>query len=732
MKRELWAGLALSTAMTLVFGAPALAAPPPTGPTQGAAAPGQVEEVVVTAERRSEKLQQTPISITALTSTTVADAGIKRVQDFANMLPNVYIDDRNLRGQNIAIRGISADLNNPGLDQGVGIFVDGVYLGRATGANTNLFDLQRIEVLRGPQGTLYGKNTIAGAINYISREPNDQFYAEGDLSYGNYSAVTGDAIVSGPLVPGKLFASLGGSFDEREGLIKNLDTGTRLDNRNGQSGRFQLVAMPNDDLKFILRADVSRDRTHSGASEVTDNGAFTGSPYAQLAPDSREVSQNLDPVQNRDTGGVSAEIDWTTPAGVLTSLTAYRFSDWINIADNDFTELDMLASGVKEDQNQVSQEIRFASSASGPFDYVVGAYYFHQGLDTDSKAIIGPALGIYPTDVDADILAKLSTDSYAAFAHGDYHITDQWSLSGGVRYTREDKSVTQSQIGDPYGALLATQPDRTIDRSEAAVSPTISLNFKPTADFFYYATFSQGYKSGGFNVFSIVTPYVSPASNAEFQPEHVNNYEGGFKSEFFERRLRLDVSIYYMDYQNLQANELILVGGLPQFETSNAAKARSEGAEIELEARPTREVTVNLTYGYDNATFVSYKDATSTGADYTGHTLPRAPKNNASAAVQWIHPVANDLNLFARVDASYRSKIYFAPDNGLTQGDLALVNARVGVEAQSGRWGVYLWARNLGGANYAIDKEYGVIVPGQVTEALAAPRTFGVEIRGRY
>ncbi|MDR3511670.1 MAG: TonB-dependent receptor [Caulobacteraceae bacterium] len=728
MNSETWARLGLSTAMTLVLGAPALAA----APSQGAGAPAQIEEVVVTAERRETKLQDTPISITALTSSMVSDAGIKRVEDFANMLPNVYIDDRNLRGQNIAIRGISADLNNPGLDQGVGIFIDGVYLGRATSGNSNLFGLERVEVLRGPQGTLYGKNTIAGAINYITRKPGDVVEAEGDISYGNYSAVTGDAMVSGPIVPGRLFASLGGSFDERAGLIKNLLTGTKLDNRNGQSGRFQLLAKPTDDLELILRADVSRDRTHSGASEVVTNGALPATVPHQPAPTTRTVAQNRDPVQDRDAGGVSAEINWATSAGTLTSLTAYRLSDWHNLADNDFTAADFLASGIKEDQTQVSQEVRFASKTGGPFDYIVGAYYFHQDLNTDSTAIAGADLGVYPSAVNADIYALLHTDSYAAFAHGEYHVNDQWSLVGGLRYTREDKKVTQSQVGDPYGLLLTTQPSRTLSRSEGAVSPTISVNYKPTADLLYYATFSQGYKSGGFNVFSIVTPYVSPASNAEYAPEHVNNYEVGFKSEFLEHRVRLDASAYYMDYRNLQANELVLVGGLPQFQTSNAAKARSEGVEVQLDVRPTREVTLSATYGYDEATFVSYKGATSTGADYTGHTLPRAPKNNASASAQWDHPLSDNLSLFTRVDVSYRSKIYFASDNALTQGALTLVNARVGLESPSGRWGVYLWGRNLGDVNYAIDKEHGVIISGQVTEALAAPRTFGVEIRARY
>jgi iron complex outermembrane receptor protein len=190
-----------------------------------------LDDIIVTAQRRETSVQETPISITALNQAAIADSGVKRVEDLANMLPNVYIDDRNLRGQNISIRGISADLNNPGLDQGVGIFVDGVYLGRATGANTNLFDLERVEVLRGPQGTLYGKNTIAGAINYITRRPNDEAYVEAVTSYGNYDAVSGSVVASGPIIADRVFASVGGSFDQREGLIYNSYTGEHQDDR---------------------------------------------------------------------------------------------------------------------------------------------------------------------------------------------------------------------------------------------------------------------------------------------------------------------------------------------------------------------------------------------------------------------------------------------------------------------------------------------------------------------
>lgn len=724
MLRLTLARLAGTTGIALTLAMPALA-------QQAAPAANEIvtlEEIIVTAQRRPTSAQDTPISLTAISGSTLADSGVKRVEDIANMLPNVYIDNRNLRGQNIAIRGISADLNNPGLDQGVGIFIDGVYMGRATATNQNLFDLERIEVLRGPQGTLYGKNAIAGAINYVTRLPGDETYAEGTIGYGNFDSVTGSLLLSAPLVDDKLSASIGGSIDQQRGLIFNSLTGRHIDNRNGQNARAVIRARPTEDLDIILRGDISRDRTRSGAIEVVNDGAMTGTPLDQPDPRTRTVAQNRDPQSDRDAGGLSAEINLKTEAGTLTSLSAWRYSDWYNLGENDYTPLDILASGIREDQKQLSQELRFASSGSGPFDYVLGLYYFHQDLDTQARSIAGPDLGVYPYEVDGSIFADVVTNSYAAFSHGTYRLTEQVSLSGGLRFTKEDKTVKHRQQGDPLQLLLPNIPLRKISRSETNISPSISLNYKPEDNMFFYLTFSQGYKSGGFNVFSI-----SPTDDAEYEPEHVNNYEAGVKTTFLDRRLQIDASVYHLDYRRLQASQLLLINNLAVFQTSNAAKARSRGAEISVAARPVRELTLSATYGYVDATFPEYPNATSTGADYSGHRLPRAPRHNASAAAQYEVPVGGDLELFARAELSHRTKIFFAADNIHGQDAVTLLNARVGIQEYSkGDWGVYLWGRNLTNVDYVIYKEAGAIIPGQVIQSIAAPRTYGIELRGRF
>ncbi|WP_109808856.1 TonB-dependent receptor [Sphingosinithalassobacter portus] len=679
-----------------------------------------VPEIVVTAERRETRLLDTPIALTAFTAADLEDANVSRIEDLAGQIPGVFIADRSLRTQSIAIRGLSADLNNPGLDQSVGIYVDGVYMGRATPGNASLFDLQRIEVLRGPQGALYGKNTIAGAINYITRLPGDTLEGRIEAGYGNYDAWQLRASASGPLSNG-ISLGLAGAIDQRSGFVHNTATGTDQDNLDALALRGTLRIQPSADIDIILRGDIGRDRTNAGSSDVLNNGAFAGTPLADADPNDRTVTQNRDPVQDRDTWGVSAEIDWTLGAGTLTSLTAWRGFTWHNFADNDYTVLDMLASGIDEDQQQVSQEIRYAGEA-GALTYVAGLYYFHQQLDTNSISTVGVDLGIYPNPVDAIVKGDVTSDSYAAFLHGDYAFSDRLSLTAGLRYTYEKKKLVHAQQGDPLQLLLPNIPQRTLDRSEDNFSPSASLNYKPGEDVLLYASYSRGFKSGGFNVFG-----VSPTDDARYAPEHVDSYEIGAKAAILGGRGRIAIDVFRMDYSNLQVNQLINVGGVPRFMTSNAASARTRGLEAELVLRPARGFDLTATYTYLDANFVDYRNATSGGADYTGNRLPRAPEHSGSIAAQYVTPLAGSLELFVRGEATLHSRVYFGADNAYSQGGVALFNARFGIHDEKSGWGVYLWGRNIGNRDYAIQRSSGAIVPGQAIQTLGAPRTYGVE-----
>jgi iron complex outermembrane receptor protein len=683
-----------------------------------------LEEIVVTATRRPVSLEDVPVAITAITGADLENAGVARLEDLATQIPNTFIDTSSgLRSTDVTVRGISSNPNNPGVDPAVGVFVDGVYMSRPTTLNTNLYDLERIEVVRGPQGALYGKNTIAGAMNFITRLPTSDFQSDVDVGYGNYNATNAFASASGPLGSPNLLGRVSVSWQKRDGDIDNLTTGTKLDNVNEASGRLALLWKPTDSLDVILRADKSRDRTNDGAAEVFINGQFAGTPYAGPDPSTRNVTNDRDTVQNRDIEGASLQVDARFEAGTLTSLSSYQHYTWYNLEDDDSTVLDILSSGIQENQTEWAEDLRFVSRNTGILNYIAGAYFSHQTLDTVSTAIVGPALGIYPQDETGIINADVTTQSEAVYGQLGYDFADRWNATVTARYSHESKEVGQSQIGDPYQILLATQPLEVLSRDDSKFTPSGSLTYRLSKNVNAYASVSNGFKAGGFNVFSI-----SPTNQARYEPETVTSYELGLKSLLADNRVRLNTAVYDLDYKDLQVNQLVLVNGTPQFTTSNAATATSKGAEIELEAIVTSELSANLSYGYCDAFFRSFPNATTSGANYSGYQLPDAARNTFAGALNYTRPLSAELELTARADLTYRSGAYFQPDNtpSLYQGGYAVAGARLGVGGLDHRWQVTAWIRNLTNRTYALSRTDGPIVPGQVIESLGLPRLYGV------
>jgi len=696
-----------------------------TTPAHAQASTAALEEIVVTAQRRESNLQDVPVAVSAFSGEALAAAGVTRIENLANAVPNVFINTgTSIRATIISVRGISSNPNNPGVDPAVGVFVDGVYMGRPTTINSGLYDLERIEFLRGPQGTLYGKNTIAGAINFITRMPDDELAGEVHLGYGNYDNLTAYAAVSGPLGTERLTARLSGNYQSRGGYLDNIYTRTDLDDADEAGGRLALAFAATDDLKVVLHADMSRNRTHAGGQDVLDNGAFTGAPFADADPYDRKVAYDRDNVGDRDQSGVSLHVDWNTAVGRFASITAYREFEWTNMGDNDLTVLNMLSTGISEDQQQFSQEFRLVSQSGGPFEYVAGLYYEDQTLDTVSRAIVGPDLGVYPDEVIADIFADVESSGWAAYAQGTYKFTDQWSVSAGLRYSDEDKDVRHSQTGDPFQVLLPTYPVSKHSRSDSETSPSASLNWRPNENIMAYLSYAHGFKAGGFNVFS-----MSPTNDAAYEPELVDSYEIGVKTTLLDGRARLNVAVYTLDYEDLQVNQLVLVDGLPQYQTSNAATAESRGVEVEYQMQVTDALLLNASYGYIDANFDSFRNATAQGDDYSGNVLPLAADNTVNVSLQYDGDVGEGLALQARIEGNWRDDVYFDVDNNprATQDAYATLDARVGLRATTG-WSVTLWGRNLTDEDFALSRGEGVIVPGQYMHALAPPRTYGLEV----
>ncbi|MFU5478046.1 TonB-dependent receptor [Pseudomonas aeruginosa] len=726
-------------------------------------------KVTVTARRREEDSQKVPTPITVLGGETLEAQRISRVQDLQQVLPSVNVAYIHARQSSVAVRGIGNNPASDGLEGSAGIYLDNVYLGRPGMAVFDLLDIEQLELLRGPQGTLFGKNTTAGVLNISTRAPTFTAERTVEVSGGQDGYFQGRGTVSGPL--GETLAGRLSAYRTRDdGYIKNIHDDNYLNGGERQGARGQLLFEPNEDFSLRWIADYNEEDSsngsmvvYGGAERFWQRAALVGaSPLRD--PQRRKVNINGRQHVSVHQGGSSLEANWNLAGGYrLTSIIAYRYWHFTPANDEQLNVSAINDTGVEVHDRQFSQEIRLASPTGGAFDYVVGAYAFRQNLGNKTFTSYGPLADLYLLGANLGALndtyskanGKIETDSFALFAQGTWHLTERLDFTAGLRGTYEEKNAKVERFAPLGGAAvggvgaavrngqLGAYDSGDLSQYNFAPSALLSLSYQFSDDLLGYASLSHGEKSGGVNL-AVGSAPSAGADSLLVGPERANDAELGLKSTLFDRRLLLNANLFWTGIHGYQATTLYQAPGSTQLVQvlANAGSVRSRGLEFEATALPLRGLTLNFNGSYNDVTYLSFKDApcpaevsTRPGApsscDLTGQRVVGASKwiANLNGEYQW--RLDDRFQPYVSASYAYRSAAEGTLDNSdLSKIDgYALVNLAAGLRSDlgDGQLDTSVWLKN------AFDKDYYLSafasINGSYTASVGQPRTLGVSLR---
>ena len=744
----------------------------------GDAGSAKVEEIVVTARKRAERAQDVPIAITAIAGRALRDGEHLRIEDLNQFAPSANIVIPSPHQTSFAIRGIGSNPGNDGLEQSAGLFLDGVYLGRPGMAATDLIDINQIELLRGPQGTLFGKNTTAGALNITTAAPSFTPQFTGQASFGNYDYRQFQGTVSGPLIGDVLAGRLTAYKTMREGPVRDVTTGTRLNGVDRQGVRGQLLYQPDDGFSVRLIGELHYEGDTNGATLINSMGATPAAFQAKLAaagaaiavdPDGLTTATNDPTLIKTRQAAISAEVNWKVGELTLTSITAYRNWFYSSYSDVDGSNKSILNAGYSVRDNQFSQELRAATPKGGRIEAVAGAYYFRQNLEMDQITQYGPQAASYLSGIpDAllptyarfspalatlmaynnsrwDIWATPETRSYALFAQATWRIDPQWALTAGLRETYETKSErvwrpnpTNVFTGQPSAALaFATYPSTRVEISNWAPSGVLTLDYKPKPDVMVYATLSRGQKAGGVNA---TVPGPLGADSLKVRPEVATSFELGVKSQLFDKRLQLNVDLFDTGVDDYQATYIATPagGGSSVQLLTNVGRVRTRGVEVEATAAPVAGLSLYVAASYNDANYASYPNAPcpaeapagQASCDLSGRPVAGAPRWIVNLGGAYEHDLGAGLQGFVGGSYSWRSSYYGYLDNSaFARVDAyGLLNLNLGVRSRTG-WQVSVWGKNLLDEHYVGSYlNFGSLLPGVYVPYFGDPRTYGVTL----
>lgn len=710
---------------------PALAQSPNVGSaTRDAAAeaagPTQVGEVIVTATRRAEALQDVPLAITALSGQQVERARVQNFVDIPTIVPGAtFVSSKGQSTANVLIRGQAQTNDSPHLSLPVAIFMDDIYFGSTASFSADFFDIQQLAVLRGPQGTTFGRNVVGGALQITSNKPQmGETNGEISMALSKYSHAKNPGFEArgyfNTALSDTMAARLAYSFKHIGGYAENLTTGTYLNDQKSYALRPSLRWQPTENLDVVLMGYYFHEDQNPSAYQSVGQGSLVAQHEA-ISQNPWDVSHDEDGRYKRDIYVVQARADYHSEYGDLTSITSYRNLDSHYVDDGDSSPLPMNNRSLNESKEfQFSQEIRFASPSDRRLTYVIGGYYSFENiykkitfgfngtvpgsrlgamhcLSPASRGFVGcppPGTPYGPTNFgplfNQDVRGSDHIKSYAVFAEGKYAITDQLSLTLGARYTIEDKKGYTAHDG--FSLFYGNPYDVKFDKDWNAFTPRAILDFKPSDELMFYGSVSTGFKGGGWSL----TSTNAVAAVTPLEPEDSTSYELGAKTRFFDRRLTVNIAAYQADTKDLQVRSL--VNGV--LNDTNAGKLRVKGIEVEATAVPIDGLTLGLNYAYTDAYFKEFQGCAAGGVDCSGKKAPFVPEHDITISAEYAWTLANDSALTAKIDAKWASNFPVGPLNnqpfveGRTGKD-GVLNASLIWESADDLWTAQLWARNI-------------------------------------
>jgi iron complex outermembrane receptor protein len=742
-------------------------------------------EIMVTSRRRQEILQDVPIPIAVLSGSQVEESGAFNVNRVKELVPSVQLYSSNPRNTTLNIRGLGSTfgLTNDGIDPGVGFYVDGVYYARPAATTLDFIDIERIEVLRGPQGTLFGKNTTAGAFNITTKKPNFRASSVSEVSYGNYGFLQAKSSINGELF-NNVAGRLSFSGTQRDGLIENIRTGKYINDLNNLGFRGQILFKPSDRTEFLLAADYSRQRP-DGYAQVIAGVVKTQRPayrqFDQIIADlgyqlpsqnafDRKVDHDTSWKSGNDLGGVSLNVEREIGTGKLTSTTALRYWDWNPSNDRDFTGLPVLSkSQATSKHQQLSQEIRYAGDFSEKLSGVFGVYAIDQDLKSNPYHIeeSGAAQWRFSQSTTSSAWAtpglfegygirtrsQLKTFSGAAFGQLDWKISSRLHLLPGLRFNYDEKEVDFER--KTYGGLETTDPvllalkkqvysDQAFKAyvSDRNYSGQLTASYKFSDKINSFATFAKSFKPVGINLGGLPTASGAILTDlAVIKPERVEHYEIGIKTSP-TKKSKLNVTLFNTEIKDYQTQVQTAELGVNRGYLANAEKVRVQGFEVEGNFRIVDDFSVLGSVAYTDGKYVSFKNAPvpleETGGpsgfkDVSGGVLPGISKWTGSLGGEYTNPakfINSKGDFFAALDTYFRSEFSSSPSPSkyLNVEGYALLNARLGFRTQSGL-SVSIWGRNILNKDYFEQLLPAAGNAGQYAAVLGDPTTCGITLK---